>query len=775
VETPVQGDDGPPRGVLRGRRATSAAALGLVALTAALVVNRMLTASDGTVVHLSNAPWRGDAMPVSFVLDEMTGIRARDVVVGIDGHALPTAPHTADLGVGDQVTYSLVRDGAVQDVTVTLREFPVAGFLAVSWPTVVTLVALVAIAAFVFRRRPDDRTARVLLLAAGLLLCGTMSWLLGDQPFRIGAGPPWFHLVGEVALAGAFAACIHFAVAAPGSQLHLTRRRVVAIYSLPFALHAAYLAIALPAAAGPSEVVGRVVQVSYLPSSILPPVIAVLLVVSYRSMADRQARQRMRWVLLAIVVSGFGSLLLWTLPAVTGGLVPPEQLLPLTLVLPTIALAAAILRYRLFDIEILLRRSLVYGLLTATIFATYLAGAWLLSLIPGITPTVTALLVGGLVAAVAPAFSSSLRRRVGRLVFGERHDPFEVVARLGRIDAAADPSRVLQDVVDTLASTLRLSFVEIELRSAERLVTLTATSGVIAGPATTTPLGERGRLGHVLLAVRRGHEPFGPADRRLLDALSDEVAGAASTILLTTELQRSRERIVTTREDERRRMHHRLHDGLGPSLAAGVMQLEVVARLLEADPGRALALLRREITTTRELVRDVRGIVLGLRPPALDQLGLAEALRSRARSLVPIDADGHARPTIDVEVAGDLTDLPAAAEVAAFWIAVEAMSNTVRHAQARSCRVRVEVAGGLRLEIEDDGCGLPEDMVPSGGMVSMRERAEELGGTCRVRRGARAGTVVEVLVPIHVARTGDDVSPPPDVSSDHPGGEHPDD
>jgi two-component system NarL family sensor kinase len=493
-----------------------------------------------------------------------------------------------------------------------------------------------------------------------------------------------------------------------------------------------------------------------VPSTVLPVPTALMFILSYRSTPNPEARTRMRWVLLTLLAAGIALLLLWTLPNALGRAVPPENLLPLLFLPPTLALGAAILRYRLFDVEVIVRRSLLYGSLTACIVAVYLTGAWLLTLMPGVRPPIAAVVASGLVAVIAPPLRSSLHRVVGHMVFGDRDDPFEVISRLGRIDAAAEPQHVLQDVVETLARTLRLSSVSIELRSASRRFAVEASHGRSTGVPMILPLGVSGELGQLLATVNPGHEPFGPADRRLLDALARQVSAAAATVLLTTELQQSRAQIVAAREDERRRLHHRLHDGLGPDLAAGVMRLEVVSTLLRRDPDRAAEFLAAQIASARELIGEVRGVIYGLRPPALDQLGLAGALRTRITNLAQPGPDGEAAMKVTMDEEGPLDDLPAAVEVAAFWITVEAVSNAVRHAHAKQCTVRLVRARNLEVEILDDGRGLPTDVIPGGGLVSMRERAEELGGECTIRSGAERGTVVRARLPIREWRALDE-------------------
>ena len=222
--------------------------------------------------------------------------------------------------------------------------------------------------------------------------------------------------------------------------------------------------------------------------------------------------------------------------------------------------------------------------------------------------------------------------------------------------------------------------------------------------------------------------------------------------MLTTELQQSREQIVLAREEERRSLHRRLHDGLGAGLAAGIMRIEVARELVQRDSAAAVRHLDEQIALTRSLITDIRGLVYDLRPPALDQLGLAGALRERASQLSA--PGGLPGTTIRVEQHGNLDDLPAAVEVAAFWIGVEAVSNAVRHAAAATCLVRLTRSDGLCVEVRDDGSGLPAGLRVGGGLTSMRERAEELGGTCSIRSADPAGTVVLATIPIRAGSPG---------------------
>jgi len=205
---------------------------------------------------------------------------------------------------------------------------------------------------------------------------------------------------------------------------------------------------------------------------------------------------------------------------------------------------------------------------------------------------------------------------------------------------------------------------------------------------------------------------------------------------LIHELQLSRERLVAAREEERRRLRHDLHDGVGPELAGMALQLDSLSTRLRGDPELA-ARAERLRDQMRRTVAEVRRAVDDLRPPALDQLGLAGALREQ------LSAYGSGELQV-----GELPPLPAAVEVGAYRIAGEAVANALRHSGAHRCVVRVEVEEGwLVVEVVDDGRGLAPDALPGVGLTSMRERAAEVGGRFEVGLGPHGGTLLRARLP----------------------------
>jgi signal transduction histidine kinase len=216
------------------------------------------------------------------------------------------------------------------------------------------------------------------------------------------------------------------------------------------------------------------------------------------------------------------------------------------------------------------------------------------------------------------------------------------------------------------------------------------------------------------------------------------------------QLQQARERLVLTREEDRRRLRRDLHDGLAPTLAAAGLTAATAADLAERDPARAGVLIGSVQGTLQTAVGDIRAMVDELRPPALDELGLVQALRERATEL-------RERVTVEVLASDELPALPAAVEVAAYRICQEALMNVLKHSGARTARITLSTCDGLTLAVEDDGVG-PESMAdrrPGGlGLASMRERAAELGGDCTLDERPGGGTRVSVRIPLHTAPAG---------------------
>jgi signal transduction histidine kinase len=404
------------------------------------------------------------------------------------------------------------------------------------------------------------------------------------------------------------------------------------------------------------------------------------------------------------------------------------------------AIGFAVLGRGLYDLRTAANRTLVWVTLSgvvAGIYALAIAGIGNRLDVRGATwlPWVAA----GLVAVSFAPLRDTLQRGVNRLTFGRWDEPYDVLAGLGqRLEATADVNRLLEQVVEEMHG---LGLTDVAL--------LDAHGDVLAGVATAPgervqlPLSAYGR-GVGALSYRVPATSLRTRDRQLLDDLAGHLGGVLHAHELTLDAQRARERLVLAREEERRRLRRDLHDGLGPSLAGHLLRLDLIAAKLRHDTSAAADVdqLREELRVT---MLDVRRVVEGLRPPALDELGLAGAVRQVAARLT-----GGTSTGITIHV-GELPPLPAALEVATYRIFAEAVTNVVRHAKASTCTVRISAGSGrLRLEVRDDGCGVQDRPAAGHGLQTMRERAEELRGRLSVR--SADGTVVVAEFPLPPAQ-----------------------
>ncbi|MEZ5093127.1 sensor histidine kinase [Nocardioides sp.] len=405
-----------------------------------------------------------------------------------------------------------------------------------------------------------------------------------------------------------------------------------------------------------------------------------------------------------------------------------------------ITIGVAVLRHRLFDIRPVLSRTVTYGLLLGAVVSLYAGLLLAAEHVLGSSAWGGLMAVGIIAVAVHPA-EAWLRARVERWVYGDRGDPAMALRRLAAATESAESLGLVAAITDTVAQALRVHDVWVEATP--------PADGDDQGVVRAT-LEHRGeRYGALAVAVPAGRE-MSAADRDLLADLARYAAVTVRAARLAEDLQASRSGLVTAREEERKRLRRDLHDGIGPSLAAILLKLEV-ARSTRSEQARdeLLGEIRDE---TRAAVTEVRRVVDDLRPPAIDEVGLVGALRQRADSL------SGGRVVFDIDTAGPLPALPAAVEVAAFRIVSEALTNVTRHSGATRCRLEVTADHDLCLTVSDNGRGAGPDSRPGVGWASMKERAGELGGRVSIDNSASGGVVVRALLPLPAARPPSDVA-----------------
>lgn len=468
-------------------------------------------------------------------------------------------------------------------------------------------------------------------------------------------------------------------------------------------------------------------KVLFIASAILlvPATVAIWVMSIVRLVRSRPPeRQQLAWLLLIVV------------PMFSTGLVPgiPEWFWQTELYLIPAAVGVGVFRYNLLGIEVVLRRGLVYGVLTAAVVAAYLLVSVMAGTQLGDQPLV-ALVAAALVAVVLLPLRDRLQRAVDLLVYGERRDPLQALARLADQVAADEP--------DLLSSVLRVITVAVRAPGAAVVAPGGRQLAAYGSPASgsTFPLLVGGvGVGTLNVAMRSPGEAYTRGDQRLLAALVPQVAVVVRALDLAESLELERDRVVAATRVERARLQQDLHDGLGPSLAGirlGLLALEDAAAA--GDRGTAADLLSRirlEVDTT---VGEVRRIIDGLRPAVLDDTGLADALRRHAEAI-------SSRVRVDVDVAA-LPPLPPQVETAAYRIAQEAVTNVIRHSDAHRARVSVVAADGmLSVQVADDGEGIDQNAADGVGLASMRQRAEALGGSFTLA-SRPTGTTVTALIP----------------------------
>ncbi len=612
-------------------------------------------------------------------------------------------------------------------------------------------ISFVSLAVFIVLRRPDDRVATAIsmgLIATGLAIGPEVLWSL-DRAYP-GVGDYWLSLIYLLAIP----AFVYVNATFPNGRFEPRWMRWAAIGMMTCLLASILLELLTGRTTDNGLVSGLVVAGLTLWLSLIAGQFY-----RYRRHFSRIERQQMKWVLFGLLCFAVGGVT-WAL-LFDGRLVDSETtqvwhylvvfplLISVAVVLP-VTMTFAILRHHLYDIDVILNRTLVYLILTSVVVATYVlvvggvgtavhdrGNSWL--------PFVAA----GLIAVLIHLLRDRIQRGVNRLMFGARDEPYTVLTELGRdLSSTAHPDTALQRTVESIGSALKLPYAEIDLKKESGFKTVASYGSPVTEPLSIPMMYQGESVGRLLVSPRSPSEQFTENERRLLGDIAVQAAAVAASVQFTQAVQRARESLVFAREEERLRIRRDLHDGLGPTLATQTLNLDAAIDLLPDDPDSASKSLHQIKKQNAELIGDIRRLVYELRPPALDELHLVGAIRSHAAQL-----DTSNALSIAVEAQPDpLPELPAAVEVAMYRVVEEAITNVLRHARARKCQVGLRVVTNspraLALEIEDDGIGIPDKPHSGIGMRSMRERIEELGGQFRVEDLSGGGTRISASIPL---------------------------
>jgi signal transduction histidine kinase len=498
---------------------------------------------------------------------------------------------------------------------------------------------------------------------------------------------------------------------------------------------------------------------------VLPLVGIYAQIYRYRNVSTQEEKQQTKWVVYGlglwfvwIVISSVPYMILLNQPegtpvSLTFRVMGLMWWVAMSIV--PVSLTISVMRFRLWDVDLVVNRTLVYGALTAIVIGIYvLIVGGLGTIFQAQGSLLVALFATGLIAVLFQPLRARVQQWVNRLVYGERDDPFAALSMLGkRLEGTLAAEDVLPSLVESVAESLKLPYTAIGLEG-NAGYQIVAEYGKPVEETIEFPLiYQSENIGRLVVAPRSPKEPFNPADLRLLRNLASQAGAAVHGVLLTLDLRRSQQQLVTTREEERRRLRRDIHDGLGPSLAAYMLTIGSARTAMPEDPELADQLLANLEEDLESTLNEIRRLVYNLRPPELDQLGLVGAISRYAAQYSNgsgPDEQGLADDlAINIHAKDSVPPLPAAVESAAYRITQEAVNNVVRHAQAHTCDISLNFSDSLSLSIRDDGVGMPQTVKAGIGLASMQERAFELGGSCKIISNHGKGTRIEVELPMN--------------------------
>jgi len=519
----------------------------------------------------------------------------------------------------------------------------------------------------------------------------------------------------------------------------------------------------LPNPAGVKGVAGflSVLEVPFTLSFVAASLLAIVsLIVRFRR-GDERERQQIKWLLAAVSVLFVSLLLQLFFPPLQNG-----PLLPLAAATLPISIGIAILRYRLYDIDLIINKALVYGGLAAVITAVYVLLVVGIGAMIGSNQRFLLSLVA--TAIIALAFQP-LRQRAqhlaNRFVYGKRATPYEALSQFSEhLSATYSHEDILDRMARILAQGTGAERAEVWVRAGHRLM-LASSSPPAIEPLTAlviqngtlpnmhrdtvVPVSHAGELLGALAVDKKRGETMNTVEQKLVTDLAGQAGLVLKNVGLNQELlarldelRASRQRLVTAQDEERRRIERNLHDGAQQHLVALKIKLGLAEAVAQPET-KVRTLITQLKQDADEALDTVRELARGIYPPLLASDGLEAALRSQLRRVpVPVDLqlDGVARQPREVEGA-------------VYFCCLEALQNVVKYAQAHRVSVRLWTEGAnLAFRVEDDGKGFDSTTVPHGsGLQNMSDRLEALGGSLDVRSVPGRGTTIEGRAPVGLA------------------------
>jgi signal transduction histidine kinase len=475
----------------------------------------------------------------------------------------------------------------------------------------------------------------------------------------------------------------------------------------------------------------------------------VSLVVRYRgSTADE--RLQLKWFVSAAAIAALAfSVGFFVDSAVVSVIVS------ISLVFLYVAIGIAMLKHNLYDIDLIINKTITYGAIAAFITAIYVIVVVVIGAFIGVTEGVSLLAT----AVVAVAFQPIRRRAqqfANRLVYGERATPYEVLSRFSeQVGETYSGEDILVRMARLLAEGTGATSAVVWLRVGDevRPAATWPTNGamataiplaadeppVIDGATASIPVRHQRELLGLLTVTKPPNEPLSPVEEKLVADLAGQAGLVLANSRLIEDLRASRQRLVAAQDAERRRLERNLHDGAQQQLVAMAVRLRLARTTASRDLAEADRMLEQLESDVSDALENLRELARGVYPPLLADRGLAAAIEAQARrSPVPVlvEADGIGR-------------YPQELETALYFCTLEALQNAAKYAEANEVAVRLaEDHGELVLSIRDDGRGFDRAETPLGaGLQNMADRLAALGGTLTVRSRPGAGTTIEGRAP----------------------------
>jgi signal transduction histidine kinase len=484
-------------------------------------------------------------------------------------------------------------------------------------------------------------------------------------------------------------------------------------------------------------------------------VCALLSVIALRRRAKNatpEVRQQVRWLKAVATMAGATLAIGVVLTIVPlgheqGGGIP---IFPIVLILFVailalgipIAAGVAILRYRLWALDVVVKKTVVALALTTLMLVPAALVLWIASqLVINGTSNTVAILVGGITLGVLALPLLRLSRRIAsRIAYGRRATPYEVLAQFsGQVGETYSDDSVLPRMAKVLADGTGAASARVLLRVGPDLRAAAAV-GEPAGPETLIPVIDRGDDLGVLALTMPPNDPMNPAKEQLAAHLAAQAGPVLRNVQLVEELRASRQRLVAAQDEERRKIERNLHDGVQQQLVAMNVQLSLLARVVASEPEKAVEMATLLQGRATEALDDLRDLARGIYPPLLADKGLAAALDGQARKAalpVAVEATDIDRYSPDVEAT-------------AYFCVLEALNNIAKYAEATSATVAlVQEDGHLAFSVTDDGKGFEPDVGRHGtGLQGMADRLDAVGGSLDVTSRLGAGTTVSGRIPV---------------------------